>query len=379
MNRTTSSNDETRRTKLLNTLELPDLLQTNLDLLCEFLTNHHDVFSLEEDERGETDLVHMYIDTGDSSPGKQAPRQMPFAVWLEVAKQLKAMQWSGMITQSHSPWSSPVVIVRTKEGSHHFCIDYRGLNSITKADTFPLPRIDDLLDRLTLQRFMQQVLMGLTPEDGNNFVTAYINGILIFLPSLHNHLQHLHKVIDRLQEVNLKLKPMKCKLMRESVDYLGHVITATGLRTNPRLADAVREFPRPENVHDVRRFLGMTSYYWQFIPNFARAAQPLHRLTAKDVPFNWTADCEGAFVSLKTRLASPPVLAYPFFGDDFTLETDASIQGLGAILSQVQPDGKLHPVAYASRALNPCERNYSVSRLEMLAVVWTVTHFHSYL
>ena len=355
---------------------------------------------------------------------------MPLAVQQEVAKQLEAMQRSGVITPSHSPWSSPVVMVRKKDGSHRFCVDYRGLNAITKSDTFPLPRIDDLLDRLgkaryfstlelasgfwqirmelssqektafvtphglyefrvvpfgltnapaVFQRLIQQVLIGLNPTEGDDFVTAYIDDILIFSPTLCDHLQHLRRVIDRLREVNLKLKPTKCKFVRESVDYLGHVITATGLQTNPRLTDAVQKFPRPENVHDVWRFLGMTSYYRRFIPYFAKTAQPLHQLTAKDVSFYWNPDCEEAFASLKGRLASPPVLAYPRFGDDFTLETDTSIRGFGAVLSQVQSDGKLHPVAFASRALNSCEKNYGVTELETLAVVWAVTHFHSYL
>ena len=430
VNRTTALSDESRKTKLLDVLELPDLPPTDRKILCEFLADHHNVFSLEEGERGETDLVRMAIDTYDASPRKQAPRRMPYTVRQEVAKQLKAMQQSGVIQPSCSPWSSPVVMVRKKDGSHRFCVDYRGLNSVTKADTFPLPRIDDLLDQLgkakyfstldlasgfwqirmepssqektafatphglyefrvmpfgltnapaVFQRLIQQVLSGLNPEDGNDFVTAYIDDILIFSPTLHEHLEHLRKVIERLQDVNLKLKPTKCKFVRGGVDYLGHVITATGLKTNPRLTDAVQEFPRPGNVHDVRRFLGMSSYYRRFIPNFAKVAQPLHQLTAKGVPFDWTKSCESAFVSLKTKLASPPVLAYPCFSKAFTLETDASIQGLGAVLSQVQEDGKLHPVAYASRALNPSEKNYSVTELETLAVVWAVTHFHYYL
>ena len=186
-------------------------------------------------------------------------------------------------------------------------------------------------------------------------------------------------MIERLRDVNLKLKSTKCKFARGGVDYLGHVITATGLKTNSKLTDAVQKFPRPGNVHDVRRFLGMSSYYRWFIPNFAKVAQPLHQLTAKGVPFDWMKSCESGFVSLKTKLASPPVLAYPCFSKAFTLETDASIQELGAVLSQVQEDGKLRPVAYASRALNPSEKNYSVTELELLAVVWAVTHFHYYL
>lgn len=123
----------------------------------------------------------------------------------------------------------------------------------------------------------------------------------------------------------------------------------------------------------------MASYYRRFIAGFAKIAHPLHHLTAKGVPFYWSPECEVAFTTLKSKLVTPPVLAYPCFGKPFTLETDASIMGLGAILSQEQEDGKSHPVAYASRALSPAEKNYGVTDLETLAVVWGITHFHSYL
>jgi len=123
----------------------------------------------------------------------------------------------------------------------------------------------------------------------------------------------------------------------------------------------------------------MSSYYRRFIPRFSKVAQPLHALTRKGAEFLWNADCHSAFESLKQRLISSPVLAYPAFTKPFTLETDASIQGLGAVLSQKQEDGKSHPVAYASRALSAPERNYSITELETLAVVWAISHFHTYL
>ena len=145
--------------------------------------------------------------------------------------------------------------------------------------------------------------------------------------------------------------------MRKEAHYVGHVITAGGLKPNPQLTDGVWRFPPPENLQDVQRFLGMTSYYCRFIPSFAKVAHPLHRLTAKGVPFVWTAECEAALLSLKSCFVTPPVLVYPCFGKDFTLETDTSVQGLGAVLFQVQEDDKLHTVAYASRVLNQSEKS----------------------
>ena len=335
-----------------------------------------------------------------------------------------------MISPSSSPWASPVVLVRKKDGSHRFCVDYRNLNAVTKRDRYPLPRVDDLLDQMqksqyfttldlssdywqirvheksrektafvtpqgqfeflvmpfglanapsVFQRLMQKALAGLNPEGGPDFVSVYIDDIIIFSETLEDHLRHLKMVIERLQQCGLKLKPVKCHFCREEVEYLGHIITRHGLKTNPALVAAVREFPVPKNVQEVRRFLGMTSYYRRFIPLFSKVAQALHVLTRQNVKFHWDEECQRAFEALKRKLVEAPVLAYPSFTKDFMLETDASIEGLGAVLSQMQQDGYQHPIAFASRALSPSERNYSITELEMLAVVWALSHFHYYL
>ena len=163
------------------------------------------------------------------------------------------------------------------------------------------------------------------------------------------------------------------------MQYLGYVITPSGLNTNPNLVSAVQEFPTPRNVQEIRRFLGLCSYYCQFIPLFSKIAQPLHNLTRKDLLFQWNEQCAEAFRQLKDRLTHAPVLAYPSIENDFVLETDASIEGIGAVLSQTHEDNLLHPVAYASRSLSPAERRYSITELETLAVVWAISHFHPYL
>ena len=158
------------------------------------------------------------------------------------------------------------------------------------------------------------------------------------------------------------------------------MITPGGLRTNERIVNAVKEFPCPQDVTELKRFLGLSSYYRRFVHGYACIAQPLHALTQKDIPFNWSSECEAAFIDLKNRLSTAPILAYPSFDRPYTLETDASGKGIGAMLSQKQnEDGNLHPVAFASRSLNAAERNYSISELETLAVVWAISHFHAYL
>ena len=401
------------------------------DRLYSLLLSNHSVFALDTDERGETSMVQMEITMSDAAPKKQPARRTPFAVRGEVARQLREMQENGVISPSSSPWASPVVLVRKKDGSLRFCIDYRELNSLTKADTFPLPRIDDLLDQLdkakyfstldlasgfwqvrvhpnsiektafithqglyqfnvmpfglrnapaVFQRLMQCVLAGLNPEDGPPFVSVYIDDILVFSQTFDDHLRHLGAVIDRVAKAGLKLKPSKCKFLRQSVEYLGHVLTPMGIRPNPERVRAMQQFPRPTTVKEVRQFLGLASYYRRFVKGFASIAQPLHALTKANCRYVWTTECQVAFDALKARMLMSPVLAFPNFSLSFILETDASVKGLGAVLSQRgEEDKKVHPVAYASRALSPTEQRYSVTELETLAVVWAVKHFHAYL
>ena len=372
----------------------------------------------------------MDIDTGNAVPKCQPTRRTPFAAREEISRQLTQMQEQGVIQPSCSPWASPVVLVRKKDGSLRFCVDYRGINSVTKPDQFPLPRIDDLLDQLghckyfstldlaagywqvqmspssrektaftthkglyefnvmpfglrnapaIFQRIMQHILMSIYPQTGPTFVSAYLDDIIIFSENFDDHLLHLRQVIQCFADTGLKFKPSKCHFICQEVEYLGHLITPSGILPNPVRVSAVQRFPEPSSVKEVRQFVGLTSYYRRFIKGFARIAQPLHNLTQKGACFSWSEQCQAAFQQLKNCLTNSPVLCYPTFNQSFILETDASQQGLGAVLSQEQADGKLHPVAYASRALSPAEKRYAITDLETLAVVWAVTHFHAYL
>ena len=425
-----SEGEYRRQKKLKEVLSEPDFPDQEKRVLMEFLTVNHHIFSLEEGERGETDLVQMEIDTGDAHPKKQPPRRKPFALRREVARQLSEMQSKGVIEPSRSPWASPVVLVKKRDDTHRFCIDYRGLNSVTKPDGFPLPRIEYLLDQLggckyfstidlasgfwqirmhpkaqektafaihqglfefrvmpfgltnapaVFQRLMQQVVTPLNPKSGPDFVSVYVDDILVFSASLEEHLSHLKIVIHRLAEAGLKLKPSKCRFAQKELQFLGHIISRDGLKTNPGLVRAVSDFPVPRTVHDAQRFIGLASYYRKFIPKFSRIARPLHQLTCKGAHFAWSIECSEAFEELKWRLTTAPVLAYPDFQREFVLENDASIEGIGAVLGQSLEDKKIHPVAYASRALSKAEKHYSITELETLAVVWAVSHFHHHL
>lgn len=204
--------------------------------------------------------------------------------------------------------------------------------------------------------------------------------VLISSKTFKEHLQHLREVFSRFRDANLRLKPQKCHLLRQSLTFLGHVISANGIHPDPEKTEKVRSYPPPTDVTRVRQFLGLASYYRRFIANFAKVAKPLHDLTKKGVVFYWSQDCEETFNQLKKLLCSAPVLTYTEFGPGMTfiLETDASIEGLGAILSQTQ-DGATYPIAYASRSLDKHEKNYGISELETLGLVWAVRYFRNYL
>ena len=333
---------------------------------------------------------------------------------------------NGVIVPSHSPWASPIVLVAKKDGTTRFCVDYRRLNAITKMDVYPLPRIDNSLDLLagnsyfstldlasgywqvgmskesqektafatssglyeftvmpfglcnapaTFQRLMESVLAGVVREK----CLIYLDDVLVMGSTFTEHLDNFRVVFTCLSNAGLKLKPTKCKLVHEEVEYLGYVVSSGGITVDPKKTSAIDNFPAPTDLKSLRSFLGLTSYYCRFVPNYSVVAQPLYRLTCKDMPYQWTAECAEAFMQLKKALIKAPVLAYPCFEEDFLLETDASGEGLGSVLSQRQKDNTIQPLAFASRTLQPHEKNYGISELEGLGVVWAVKHFRHYL
>ena len=168
---------------------------------------------------------------------------------------------------------------------------------------------------------------------------------------------------------------------QSTVNYLGHVVSEKGIAVDPKKVEAVQNFPCPKNLKTLKSFLGLASYYRRFVPNFSKVAGPLYSLLLfimKNSIFTWTSTCQEVFEKLKHLLTNTPVLAFPDFTEGFLLETDASSCGLGAVLSQ-KINGVTHPIAYASRTLQPHESNYGATELEALGVVWAVKHFRPYL
>ena len=392
----------------------------------KLLVSYSDVFSTGDNDMGLTKLVsHSIPVKSGTKPIKQAPRRLGTEKEAEVDRQIQKLQHQGLIEPGQGAWSSPVVLVKKKDGSWRFCIDYRRLNAVTVHDAHPLPRIDESLEALagsqyfttldlmsgywqvpleedardkaafctrnglwrwkvlpfgltaapaTFQRLMERVLHGLHWKS----LLLYLDDIIVIGNSFDNHYQNLKEVLSRLRAAGLKLKPAKCHLFQTKVAYLGHVVSCDGVATDPDKTAAVANWPIPRYLSELRAFLGTVGYYRQYIPSFSSKARPLNVLTSKHVQFKWTTECQDAFQSLKHSLMVSPVLGYPDPSLSYSLDTDASLDGVGAVLSQVQ-NGQERVISYYSRSLSIPERNYCVTRRELLAVVKAVTHFRPYL
>lgn len=394
--------------------------------VVRMVQDNANVFSRNDKDIGRTGLVRHSINVGDSRPVKQVPRRVPINYKEEVERQTKDMLEGGVIEESESPWSSPVVLVKKKDGSLRYCIDYRKLNECTKKDAHPLPRIDDCLDTLggakyfsvvdltsgywqveveeedrektafsvgsnlyqfrlmpfglsnapaTFQRLMQMVLAGIQWKE----CLVFLDDVIIHSKDFEGHMEALQKVFSAVGRSGLKLKPKKCRLFQSTVTFLGHTVSEQGVGPDPANVVKVENYPRPRNVTEVKSFLGLASYYRRFIKDFAQIANPLTELTKKDKDFEWSTECEVAFGRLKGALVRPPVLAYPTLRKEFQLYTDASNVALGAVLSQEDSEGLERVIAYESKTLSASERNYSTFDKEFLAIVWAVDKFRPYL
>ena len=402
-----------------------DLSSPERESLQSLLFEFEEAITLGDGDLGCTGVVKHHIDTGNAAPIRQPARRLPFNRRGEMQTLVNQMLSRNIIEPAQGPWSSPVVLVKKRDGSTRFCVDFRKVNQVTKKDAQPLPRIDDTLDALgaakwfstldlasgywqvevepadrektafatpqelyqfrvmpfglcnapgTFQRLMEHALAGLHWTS----CLVYLDDIIIFSRNIPDHLQRLREVFVRLWEAGLKVKPSKCFLMQRKVHYIGHVVSEKGVETDPNKVVCVQEWSNPTNVKELRQFLGMASYYRRFIKGFAQKASQLHKLTEKGKRWNWTQECGEAFSKLKQALVSAPILAFPNFEHDFILDTDASADELGAVLSQKFVEGE-RVIAYASRTLTKAERQYCTTRREMLALVWGIRQFRPYL
>jgi hypothetical protein len=390
----------------------------NIPLVCDYPDVFTEVYSGLPPDRE----IEFSIDlVPGTKPIHKAPYRMAPAELKELKEQLQELIDRGFIRPSVSPWGAPVLFVKKKDGSMRLCIDYRELNRVTIRNKYPLPRIDDLFDQLkgasvfskidlrsgyhqlkvrkedvqktamrTRYDHFEFVVMpfGLTNAPSvfmelmnrvfhkylDLFVVVFIDDILVYSTNHQEHEEHLKKVLDILREEKLFAKFKKCEFWLEKVSFLGHVISGEGIEVDPSKIEAVVNWEKPTNVHEIRSFLGLAGYYRRFVEGFSVLSGPLTALTKKNARYVWSDKCEESFQELKRRLVSAPILTLPSDKEGFIVYSDASLKGLGCVLMQ---QGKV--IAYASRQLKNHERNYPTHDLELAAVVFALKIWRHYL
>ena len=370
----------------------------------------------------------------DTPPFKEHFHRIPPPQLDEVREHLKLMLDAGVVRLSNSPWCNAVVLVRKKDGSLRFCINFRRLNALTVKDSHPLPHICETLESLaraahystfdlnsgfwqvpmvaeskqytaftlgsmglyecesmpfglcnappTFQRLMQNCLGELNLM----YCLIYLDDVIVFSETPEEHLQRMRVVFDCLREHGLKLKPSKCNVFKSEINYLAHHVRKKGVRPFKKNLESIAQCPPPDTYTKVKPFVGFVGHYRCFIKGFAKIAAPLYDLTSgdnkdkKSEHVDLSPEAREAFERLKATCLQAPILAFPDFNKPFLMETDASGRGLKAVLSQKQADGQYHPIAYASHVMNETEQRHHSNKQEFLALKWAVTaQFHEYL
>ena len=344
-----------------------------------------------------------------------------------INNQINELLRDNLIEPSSSAYSSPLVLVKKKNNTWRMCVDYRQLNEHSIKDAYPIPIISNILSKLKHAQYIstldlksgywqipikessrhltaftvpgrglfqwrvmpfglhsapatfQRIVDKMIGPELEHFAIAYLDDIIITSTTFEDHIKHLQQVFNRLREFNLRINLEKCTFCVSELKYLGHVVCEQGIKTDPEKTRAIREMPRPTNIKGVRQFIGLCSWYRNFIQNFADIASPIIKLTRKEVSFHWGPEQQSAFETLKTRLCEETVIACPDFNKHFFLQTDASNEGLGAVLFQTDEDGREKVIAFISRTLQKAEKNYSATEKECLGVFWAVTKLRPYL
>ena len=381
-----------------------DIVKYNF--LVYTLNKHRKLFVDDIRNLKQTNILQATFNTGHSQPIKQRPYKNPLALQSNIDKQINDMLDAGIVSISSSPWSSPMVIVPKRDGTHRICIDYRKLNKALVKDSYPLPRIEDIFATLGKSKFFSTLdlksgyhQISIAPEDREKTVfctrtslfefncmpfgiasapaifqrmiskvlhgidgkypMAYLDDILMYSDSFENHLKHIEDIFQRLKKADLCLNKKKCHFVKKEIEYLGHIVSSKGLRPNPEKVRAIQTLEAPTTVKGVRSYLGIAGYYRNFIPKFSFISRPLTKLTRKNTRFYWDDDCQEAFDYLKKPLMEAPILGYPDVTKPYSLYTDASDYSVGGILTQDTPVGE-KVICYVSHQLTSSRLRYPV-------------------
>ena len=419
-------------------------IRQKFEELCE---EYGEAFPKNNEDISRTKLVRMDIDTGDSPPVSSRPYTLPLKHYEWVQREIESLEHAGVITKSMSKWASPIVVAPKKSApgeppKRRLCVDFRKVNKlqqevITAGKTkgqisiLPLPKIDEMYAKLKgakvfstidlssgyhhialgkssraktafvtpfgkykflmapfglaqapayFQLLMNKVLKGL------KFVMTYLDDKIIFSENESQHLEHLETVFSHLRETRLKMKWSKCDFFKSEIHYLGHLISPEGISPLPNKLDCIQHMPAPQNMKEIKQFLGLTGYYRKFVPRFADISRPLTTLTKKDKKFKWTPACQKSFDLLKETLCGEPVLKYADTSKPYTLYTDASKFGWAGVLTQSHTtviDGKStttdHPVTFVSGLFRGSQLNWAILMKEAFAIYMSVKKLSFYL
>jgi transposase InsO family protein len=401
--------------------KLLHLCTTQREQLKELINENKTLFP---DVPTRTNKIFHDVDIGDAIPIKQYPYRMNPVKKEYLQKEIEYLLENDFIEPSNSSWSSPCVLVPKPDKTFRMCTDYRKLNAVTKSDSFPMPRIDDCIDKIghtkyiskfdllkgfwqipltdrakecsafvtpnglyqykvmpfgmknspaTFQRLINMIINGLENCD------AYIDDVIIYNDTWEEHLTTIRKFFDRLSAAQLTINLNKTEFCKAHVQYLGHIVGQSQVKPIDVKVKAISDFPVPSCRKQLMRFLGMAGYYRRFCHNFSIIAEPLTNLLSTKSKFVWSDKCQQAFNKLKAILGNTPVLLAPDFDKSFKLAVDASDIGIGAVLLQEDDNGIDHPVCYFSKKLNKHQCNYSTIEKECLALILALTHFEVYI
>ena len=420
---------QSRKDKLISLfrgLELTHLNNKEIDKLKQVILQNENLFVLDDKDIGLINVPDNHITMLDNIPVRMPLYRHPEKAKEIISKMIQEMLDKDIIEESFAVYLSPIVLISKPDGKKRMCIDYRGVNKHIKIDIHPLPRIDELIEDVAGNRYyctldlkdayyqcqLDEESRDITTfSDGKNlyrfkrlpfglsvapaiftrvmqevlkpllrlgWCKNYLDDVIIFAKDFETLITRLDSTFKRMLEMGLKLNVSKCHFAQRKIKFLGHYVSEKGIEVNPENIAAIKRMNPPRSTKEVRQFIGMCSFYRKYIHNFSKIASPLTALQSKKVPFSWNNECQQAFEELKNRLSNTPVLTKVDLAKEFELHTDASPDHVGAVLMQLEKDG-YKPLGYFSKKLNKCEKKYSVTDKEALAVVKSCRFFHHYL